>query len=467
MTRRVLLVEDEPNYRQIVRLMLDGLDVELLEAGDGVEALARLEVDDVDLVITDLNMPRLGGRELLGELKQRRPELPVVVITAYGSVDSAVDAIRAGAIDYLVKPFDEARLRLTLDRALSVSALLAENRRLRDDALGRWDFSQILGASPALVAALRAAGRVAQTDAAVLVTGESGTGKELVARAVHFNSRRARGPFVALNCAALPETLLEAELFGAEAGAYTGATKRRRGRVELARGGTLFLDEIGDMPLALQAKLLRLLQEKTYTPLGGEKELTADIRFVFATHRDLTAHVAAGAFRQDLFYRVTGLPVLLPPLRERGDDVLLLAEAFVARAAEAMGRRAPTLTDDARAALRAHGWPGNVRELANVIERAVILAEGPVGAGDLAIDAARARPPSASGSMPAVTTPGVVILPEAGLSLDAVERDLIRQAMERAKGNKSRAATLLGLTRATLRYRLEKMGVAAPDDGDD
>jgi len=259
MTHRILVAEDEANYRQVLSLMVADLDVTLLEAPDGRAALDILAKEDVDLVITDMNMPRLDGMALLKELASRPKAPPVVVMTAYASVDSAVDAMREGAIDYLTKPFDEARLRLTLKRALRMTDLMAENHRLRDTVEQRYDFSQILGASEPMVAALKLAGKVAASDSTVLVQGESGTGKELVARAIHFNSPRRSGPFVALNCAAIPETLLEAELFGAEAGAYTGATKRRRGRVELARGGTLFLDEVGDMPGTLQTKLLRLL----------------------------------------------------------------------------------------------------------------------------------------------------------------------------------------------------------------
>ena len=446
MKHSILLIEDEANYRQVIAMMLADLDVELLEAEDGEAGLARLEREDVDLVITDLNMPRLDGLGVLAEIAAKRPGLPVVVITAYGTVDSAVTAMRHGAIDYLQKPFDSARLRFTLERALRITDLLAENRRLRDDVEARWDFSHILGRSPKMVEALRVAGQVARADSTVLVEGESGTGKELVARSIHYNSPRKKGPFVAVNCAALPDTLLEAELFGAEPGAYTGAVKRRRGRVELADGGTLFLDEIGDMPVPVQAKILRLIQEKTYTPLGGEKEAPADVRFVLATHRDLRALVSKGQFREDLFYRIAGLPVRLPPLRERGDDVLELADMFLVKTCQSMGRPPLTLTPTARAALKRHPFPGNVRELANVIERAVLLAEEDViHAGDLGL------PDEAPG---APAPAGAFLLPQEGLSLEALERDLIRQALERAGGNKSHAARLLGLTRATLRYRL-------------
>ena len=466
MTHRLLIVEDEPNYRAVLRMMLGNLDVELFEAADGQAALELLERQDVDLIVSDLNMPRVGGIELLRALRARDDHTPVVVVTAYSSVEGAVEAMRAGAIDYLQKPFDEERLRLTMGRALRMTELLAENRRLRDAVEERYRFEEIAGESEGLVAALTTVGKVAASESSVLIRGESGTGKELVARALHFNSRRAAGPFVAVNSAALPDTLLEAELFGAEAGAFTGAAKRRRGRVELARGGTLFLDEIGDMPLVLQTKLLRVLQERAFTPLGGEVEQKADVRFVFATHKDLGAEVKAGRFREDLFYRVNVLSVTLPPLRERGHDVVLLAERFARHAAAQMGRRAPVIGDAARHVLLRYPFPGNVRELANVIERAVILCESDtLTPHDLDLPATAPAPQrTASGvAHDAGGTPELFRLPEHGVSLDELEASLVRQALERTGGNKSRAARLLGLTRATLRYRLEKLGDGGGD----
>jgi DNA-binding NtrC family response regulator len=463
MTHRILLVEDEPNYRELFALLVADfdVDVELLEAADGLAALEVLERTDVELVVTDLTMPRMDGMQLLQELRGRRGSPPVVVITAYGSVESAVEAMRAGAIDYLQKPFDEQRLDLTLRRALRVTDLLAENRRLRDAVESTYDFSRILGESPAMVGALQRAGKVAGSDAAVLLQGESGTGKELVAQAIHYNSARASGPFVAVNCAAVPETLLEAELFGVEPGAYTGAAQRRRGLVEAARGGTLFFDEIGDMPLALQAKLLRLLQERAFRPLGSDTERQADVRFLFATNRSLEAMVASGDFREDLYYRVSVLPVSLPPLRDRGDDVLLLAEAFIARTCRQMGCRPLSLSPTARAALRRHRFPGNVRELANLVERGVILAEDDLVELDLAVDAGPGQ-----GAPAAPAGASRLVLPDEGLSLEQVERDLVVQALQRTGGNKTRAARLLGLTRGTLRYRIEKLGLDQRADGD-
>ena len=471
MTHRILFVEDEPNYHAVMTLLLADLDVTLVHANDGVEALQRLEEGDIDLVISDVNMPRMNGLELLAAMRQRGLQTPVVVVTAYSSVDSAVQVMQAGALDYLSKPFAEDRLLLTLRRALQMSDLIAENRRLRDDVLGRFDFQTILGESDALVRALQSAGKMAASDATVLVRGESGTGKELVARAIHYNSKRRAGPFVAVNCAALPDALLEAELFGAEVGAYTGAVKKRRGRVELARGGTLFLDEIGDMPLVLQAKLLRLLQERTFTPLGSEHDVKADVRFVFATHKDLDVEVRAGRFRDDLRYRVSVLPLELPPLRARGDDVLLIARHTMARVCESMGKKPVTLSKRAQQALLAHPFPGNVRELNNVLERAIILLDG----DELDVDDLELEPLTGATSTTSAFTPTTTFtstsdpartftLPTEGLSLDELERSLVQQALARTHGNKSKAARLLGLSRATLRYRIEKMGLGDVDD---
>ena len=458
-TPRIVIAEDEENYREVLSMLLEDLDADIVFAEHGVEALELVHAAPTHLVVTDLNMPQMGGLELMERLRALPAPPPVVVVTAYGSVDVAVDAMRKGAIDFLEKPFDADRLLITLERAMRHSALVEENQRLRETLEERYDFAQIHGTSEALLGALKIAGKVAQSDATVLVRGESGTGKELFARAIHFNSPRKAGPFVAVNCAAIPEALLEAELFGAEAGAYTGATKKRKGRVESAQGGTLFLDEIGDMPVSLQSKLLRLLQERTFMPLGGEKEHHADVRFVFATHQDLEQATREGRFREDLYYRVSVVPVTLPPLRDRGDDVLLLAETFASAAGEKMGKRRPVLTEAAKRRLASHPFPGNVRELANVIERAVILAEDDtLDVEDLALASPPARQVEVSTSPAAAA--GKMILPAEGISLEEVERSLVEQALERTQGNKSQAARLLGLSRATLRYRIEKLGLA-------
>lgn len=455
MTHRVLLAEDEANYRQVLRLLAADLPLEFLEAVDGQAALELLQREEVDLVITDVNMPRMDGMALLRALRAKPHAPPVVVMTAYASVESAVAAMREGAIDYLTKPFDEARLKLTLQRALRMTDLLQENARLRSDIEQRHDFSTLVGESDAMVGALKLAGKFAATDSTVLVQGESGTGKEVVARAIHHNSARRNGPFVAINCAALPDGLLEGELFGSEAGAYTGAVKRRKGRVELAKGGTLFLDEIGDMPLMLQTKLLRLVQEKVFTPLGSEHEQKADVRFLLATHRNLEQRVKEGLFREDLLYRVNVLRVTLPPLRARGADILRLAQTFVERFCKDAGKPPMRLSAATKNALMAHPFPGNVRELANITERAVILAEEQViEPHDLALPSETAPPATAT----------FFQLPAEGVNLEKVEESLVKQALANAGGNKSKAARLLGLSRATLRYRLERMGLDAVSD---
>ncbi len=457
MTHRILLVEDETNYRRVLKMMSADFDVTFLEAEHGRQALELLETEEVDLVICDINMPVMDGMTLLKELKGKKLRAPIVMATAYGSIESAVEAMRLGAADYLTKPFDQERLEITLKRTLRLSDLQRLNDQLRETLEERYDFSHIVGRSPAVLSVLETAGKVAATEANVLLVGESGVGKELFARAIHYNSPRKAGPFVAVNCAALPAELIEAELFGAEVGAYTGAVKRRKGRVEAARRGTLFLDEIGELPLALQAKLLRFLQERTYSPLGAEREQEADVRLVFATNKDLEQEVNAGRFREDLLYRIRVVPLDLPPLRDRGEDVITLAEAFTAEAAAQMGRPPLPFAAAARTALLRHDWPGNVRELKNTIERAVILAEDEtLTVADLGL------PVSVDTSAPkAAAVPGRYLLPDTGVVLEELERDLIEQALDRTGGNKTRAAKLLGLSRATLRYRIEKLSIDA------
>ncbi len=448
----VLVVDDEARYRRVIAMLLSDLDVEVREAGSGKEALAEVEARPPRLVITDLRMPGMSGVELLGRLQDDHPGLPVVVITAYGSIESAVDAMRRGAYDYVTKPFEEATLVATVRRALECSLLRETCSNLREEVEARWGMDRILGRSDTLRAALDLAAQVAPTQATVLVTGESGTGKELLARALHYASARAGGPFVAVNCAAIPSGLLESELFGHEKGAFSGATARRHGRFELAAGGTLFLDEVGEMEPLLQVKLLRVLQERTFERVGGDRPRRADVRVVCATNLDLEAAVRQGRFRKDLYYRINVFPIRLPALRERGDDVLLLARHFLGRFAGEMGRRVTDLSPQAEAALLGHPWEGNVRELRNVIERAVILCRGPL----LGVE----HVPAVAGGGPAPPpAPGDFVLPPGGVDLEALERDLVAQAMAAAGGNKSRAAALLGLTRATLRYRLGKYGL--------
>jgi two-component system, NtrC family, response regulator AtoC len=450
---RILIVDDEPRFCEVYSMLLSDLGVEIVTAGGGEEALGKARADRPDVVITDLAMPGMDGMALLKAMREEFHDVPVVVATAFGSIESAVNAMRAGAFDYVTKPVEEETLLLTARKALSFAGVLAENRALRRELESRYDMRQILGESPEMMRALKMSGDVAKTDTTVLILGESGTGKELVARAVHFNSPRARGPFIPVNCAAIPETLLESELFGHEKGAFTGADRRREGRVESSNGGTLFLDEIGDMPTALQAKILRLLQEKEFQRVGGREPIKADVRFLCATNRDLAKAVKEGKFREDLFYRIHVFPIMLPPLRERGADVLLLAKFFIKKYSREMGKPVGQIGRDAQTLLTQYRWPGNIRELENVIERAVILCEGESLTADaLPAEIQNDKPPGperADGTRK-------FVLPNDGISLDDLERDLVVQALERTRFNQTRAARLLGLTRATLRYRIEK-----------
>jgi len=454
----VLIVEDEERYRLVIGMLLSDLPLELEPCASAEQALSRLGHKVPDLLVTDLRMPGMGGLELLARVKEEQPAVPVIVVTAYGSIESAVQAMRAGAYDYLTKPFEEEVLRATVRRGLEASRLRLACGCLRQELRSRFELGQILGQSPRLKAALQLAEQVAPTLTTVLVTGESGTGKELLARAIHVHSRRADGPFVALNCAAVPASLLESELFGHERGAFTGAIARKPGRFEQARGGTLFLDELGELELPLQVKLLRVLQERRFERLGGTQLLEADARIVCATNIELERAVQEGRFRRDLYYRVSVFPIELPPLAERGDDVLLLARRFVQRFAAEVGRRVERLSPQAELLLLAYGWPGNVRELQNVIERAVILCQGSeLQPGHLPEHLRAAKSP------PLQPATARFLLPPQGICLEEVEKDLVLQALELAAGNKSRAARLLGLTRATLRYRLVKHGLEEGD----
>ncbi len=453
MRPHLLIVDDEPRFREVFSMLLADLDAEIATAGGGEEALALARSRRPDLVLTDLAMPGMDGMGLLKAIREEMTDVPVVVATAFGSIESAVSAMRAGAFDYVTKPVEEETLLLTVRKGLTFAGVLAENRALRRELEGRYDFHQLIGEAPEMMKALKMVGEVAKTDTTALILGESGTGKELVARAIHFNSPRARGPFVPINCAAIPENLLESELFGHEKGAFTGADRRREGRVEAANGGTLFLDEIGDMPAPLQAKILRLLQEREFQRVGGREPIKADVRFLCATNRDLAKAVKDGSFREDLFYRVNVFPVRLPPLRERGTDILLLARHFMKKYAREMGKPVTQIGRDAQALLLRYRWNGNIRELENVIERALILTDGDTIGAD-----------SLPGELHETDAPGPraadgtrkFILPEEGISLDELEKDLVIQSLDRTRYNQTRAARLLGLTRATLRYRIEK-----------
>jgi DNA-binding NtrC family response regulator len=452
MAAHVLVVDDEPKYLRLLGLLLEGDGHRLTTGADGAAAIAALDRETFDVVLTDLQMPGTDGLAVLDHARAVDADLPVIVVTAYGTVRSAVEAMRRGAFDYVEKPFDESALRLQVARAVETRRLKRQNRELRTSLAEATGFGRILGRSAALGAAVTLAERVAPTDATVLLLGESGTGKELFARALHERSARAGGPFVKVNCAAIPATLLEAELFGVERGAFTGADRARAGRLERAHGGTLFLDEVGELDAALQPKLLRALEERVVERLGASEPRPVDVRIVAATNRDLDAAVRDGAFRLDLFHRLAVFPIRLPALRERLDDVPDLVQAFVVRLNESMGRQVSGASAVALEKLASLPLPGNVRELANLVERAMILC------GGATLEPEHFTSGTGAAAGPAATAG--FTLPLEGVSLEALEASLLRQAMARAQGNKAHAAKLLGLTRNTLRYRLEKHGLA-------
>jgi DNA-binding NtrC family response regulator len=441
---RVLVVDDEPKLGRLTAEMLALDRHSVVRAGGGREALAELAGQAFDVVVTDLRMPEVDGLAVLGAARALPVPPEVVVVTAYGTAESAVAAMKAGAADYLTKPFSMDELRMRVGRLAAQRAAEARSERL----IARLT-PELVSASAAMQSVLAAARQVAATDATVLLLGESGTGKSQLARYVHFHGRRAASPFVEVHCAALPESLLEAELFGHEKGAFTGATQRKPGHLAAADRGTLFLDEIGEITPATQVKLLRFLQDRTFVPVGATESRAVDARVVSATNRDLDEAVRSGDFREDFFYRLNVFAIRVPPLRERREDIGPIAEQFLAR----RGLPAGKLTEGARGRLLAHPWPGNVRELENVLERALVLAgEAEIGPEHLAV-----------GLAPSTRERTAAELVGEGFSLDAFERELVLAALERAGGNKTHAAKLLGVTRRRLYSLLESIGRAGPD----
>jgi len=435
---KILVVDDDPEMLSLLQRSLESEGRTVTAVASGAEAVAALGRDEFDVVLTDLVMDGVDGWGVLREAQRVQPQARVILMTAFASLETAIEAVREGAYDYLTKPFKLAEVGMAVDRALDDRRLREENRRLRAEVERRFSFDNLIGRSEAMQAIFEKIRAVADTDATVLLLGESGTGKELAARAIHHNSARRGGPFVPVNCAAIPETLLESELFGHEKGAFTGAVRRRTGLFADAHGGTLFLDEVGDVPLPVQAKLLRALQDKTIRPVGGNQEIQLDVRLVSATHRDLLALVGEGRFRDDLYYRLAVIPIRLPSLRERPDDLLLLASHFLARASAGLGKRLDGFDEDATAWLLAHRWPGNVRELENVVERAVTLARGPrVTRADLGIEFA---PEGAA---------GLSLRP----TLAELEEQYIRRVLEETNGDKAAAAKILGISVRTLQRR--------------
>jgi DNA-binding NtrC family response regulator len=457
----VLLVEDKAELRAMLRKALERAGYTVDEAPDGAKAIEKVRARRYLLVLSDLKLPGNSGLDVLREAKRVEPSLPVILVTAYGSVEEAVMAMKEGAFDFIQKPVDLDHLKLLLDRAARQQELLRENLLLREEYAARYGFPRIVGEHPSMKEASQMIQRVAATDSTVLVLGESGTGKELFARAIHHLSPRAAQPFVALNCAAIPEGLVENELFGHERGAYTGAGARKVGKIELAHRGTLFLDEIGELPLAIQSKLLRVLEEKRFERVGGTQEIEANVRIVTATNKDLQAAVADKTFREDLFFRISAVPITVPALRERGDDVDLLAEHFLEKFRREFRKPGLRLTPATRARLRTYGWPGNVRELQNAIERAAILSTGPD------IDEAALQLP---GARPAAEQIPEGMLDEHFLwegsleevsqrAVSHVERFKIENALRETKWNKTRAAEKLGVSYKTLLSKIRALGL--------
>ena len=459
MKPRILVVEDEEKLRRVMALHLEDAGYEVETAGDVTTAL-RL-ADRANLVVTDIRLPAASGTaladglDLLAALQRQNAQLPVIVMTAYGSVEIAVEAMKRGAADFLTKPFTLDHLVTVVRKALEVQDLREENVRLREELGHRYKFDSIVGNSPKMQEILAAVARVAPTRSTVLLCGESGVGKDMIARAIHHHSPRAAMPFVKINCTAIPETLMESELFGYEKGAFTGAAAARAGKFEQADGGTVFLDEIGDVPAAIQVKLLRVLQERELERLGSNKTRAVDVRVIAATNVDLRRALEEGNFREDLYYRLNVFPITIPPLRERREDIPPLAEYFLHKCAAELGSAVTRIAPEAMRKLVDYEWSGNVRELENVIERALVLATGDeLLPEDIRLDFAPRR------SVAAVNggTEGAEFLAE-GVTLDEHEKTLIREALRRANGNKSQAARLLGLTRNALRYRLSQMGL--------
>ncbi len=447
MKTRILIVEDEEKLRRVLELQLRSADFDVDKTGTAEEAL-RL-ADRADLVLTDLRLPGMSGLELLAAIRRQNTRTPIIVMTAFGTVETAVEAMKAGAVDFLLKPFSLDHLMTVIRKGLDVRALQDENRKLREELGHKYEFDNIIGRSPLMQEIFATVERVAPTRATVLLAGESGVGKDLIARAIHYHSPRRDRPFVKINCTAIPENLMESELFGYEKGAFTGANNTKPGKFEQADTGTAFLDEIGDVPATIQVKLLRVLQEREFERLGSNKTLHIDVRIVAATNQDLRAALEQGTFREDLYYRLNVVPINMPPLRERPEDIPFLAEHFVRKLAKANGSRVESISDAAIEKLLGYHWPGNVRELENVIERSIVLCPGErLDAPDIRLDTA----PRALRQ----TTDN--FLPE-GMTLDEYERAIIREALRRAEGNKSQAARLLGLTRNALRYRLSQMGM--------
>jgi len=444
--KRILIADDEEAARRGLGQILTEDGYEVFLASDGEEALRLVAQESPDILLTDLRMPGMDGHELLNRVRQGYPDMTVVIMTAHGTIRSAVQALQEGAEDYLTKPIDVEELEHLLDRIRKKKALLAETRVLRERLDDKYRFENIIGRSPEILEVFRMVEQVAPTQASILIGGESGTGKELIAQAIHQRSPRRDAPFVKVSCAALPETLLESELFGHERGSFTGAVARRAGRFELAAGGTIFLDEIGDVQPGMQVKLLRFLQERQFERVGGNRTLTVDVRVIAATHRDLPVLIREGKFREDLYYRLNVIEIVLPPLRTRSQDIPLLVDFFVQKFAAANGKEIVGLNDETLAALMAYSWPGNVRELEHAIERAIILARDRTL--DLSLFPVIPRPEAPSKRPPGLVVPGA--------TLEEIERDAIQRTLEAVGGSTTRAAAILKISPRTIQYKMKQ-----------
>ena len=449
----ILVVDDDKAHRSMLRALLSGWGYAIEEADDGSTAIDAVQGRPFDAILMDIRMVNMSGLEALPEIRRINPAIPIVLMTAYASVNTAVEALKKGAYDYLTKPLDFDELKLTLHRAMDHCRLREENKALRESLGSQFDRRNLIGQSPAMLRLLDIVAQVAPSEATVLVTGESGTGKEMIAGAIHFNSSRKNGPFVRINCAAITETLLESELFGHERGAFTGADRRKEGKFRQAEGGSLFLDEVSEMSLAMQVKLLRVLQEREITRVGGDEAVRVDVRIIAATNKDLVQEVEAGRFREDLFYRLNVVALAIPPLRDRREDIPLMAQHFLESFAERNHKAIRGFTPQAMNRLLNYAWPGNVRELMNAVERAVVLARASyLDESDLSLIGRHSVKTEE-------TIPSGDLSASENLSLDEVERATILKTLEQAGGNKSEASRRLGITRRTLHQKLKRYGM--------
>ena len=449
---RILIVDDEESMREFLSIMLHREGYQVEAAADGLQAVARLKEQSFDLVITDMKMPRMGGFELLAHIRDRFAETVVIMITAFSTTEEAVEAMKQGAYDYIIKPFKNDEIRLIVKNALERKALRQENVRLKTELGKRYSFSGLIGKSKAMQDIYDLIQKVAPSKVSLLITGESGTGKEVVARAIHYHSDRKECAFVPVNCGAIPENLLESELFGHERGSFTGAIQQKQGLFEVADGGTLFLDEIGELPAAMQVKLLRVLQEREMRRVGGTRDLPVDVRVIAATNKDLEAEVKRGAFREDLYYRLNVIHMVLPPLRDRREDLPLLVEHLFQKLS---GKEGINIEEGAMRRIFDYNWPGNVRELENAIERCIVLGGSEIISEDCLPLPLRSRSSNGQGVL--------ADIPDSGLDLDGylggIEKEILSKALEKTGGVRKKAAELLGITFRSIRYRLAKYGM--------